>query len=263
MRCRLYIDEVGNSDLHGSRTDDNIRYLSLTGIVAILSHHDRRIQPQLDGLKATFFNHSADTPVILHRKDIINRKGPFRVLKDDPDLDAKFSQELLRLLDELPYLAITVAIDKREHLEKYDQWHFDPYHYCVRCIVERYVMWLRRHGFHGDVAAEPRFPKVDKKLKASFTKTYEDGTEHIPPRIVQCHLTSREIKMFPKSANSAGLQIADMLAHPSFRSMRAVRFGEEAKNDYGSKIVDLLVRKKYARNPKTGEIDGWGRKWLP
>ncbi|MGE0766598.1 MAG: DUF3800 domain-containing protein [Hyphomicrobiaceae bacterium] len=263
MRCRLYIDEVGNSDLHGSRTDDNIRYLSLTGVIAILSHHDRLIQPALDALKEEYFGHTKQSPIILHRKEIINQKGPFRILKDDTDLAERFSSQLLGLLETLPYLAITVTIDKRAHLEKYEQWHFDPYHYCVRCIVERYVMWLRRHSFHGDVAAEPRFPKVDKKLKASFTKSYEDGTEHIPAKIVQAHLTSREIKMFPKAANSAGLQLADMIAHPSFRAMKMAKTGEAPKSDYGSKIEDVLVRRRYARDPTSGAIDGWGRKWLP
>lgn len=262
MRCRLYIDEVGNSDLQGSREDDNIRYLSLTGIIAILSQHDRLIQPSIDSMKAELFEHTSDAPVILHRKEIINRKGPFAALKDQQTAD-KFSATILALLEHLPYLAITVTIDKRAHLDRYDQWHFDPYHYCVRCLVERYTMWLRRHSFVGDVAAEPRFPKVDKKLKASFTKTYLEGTEHLPARVVQAHLTSKEIKLFPKAANSAGLQIADLVAHPSFRSMKMTKEGVVPKDDFGAKIAEILVRKKYARDPKKGTIDGWGRKWLP
>lgn len=52
MQCRLFIDEVGNGDLHGAAYDPNVRYLSLTGIIMKLSAHDRMLQPAIDRLKA-------------------------------------------------------------------------------------------------------------------------------------------------------------------------------------------------------------------
>ena len=103
------------------------------------------------------------------------------------------------LIEDLPYIAITVAIDKHAHVEKYSVWHFNPYHYCMRALIERYVLWLNRHKLTGDVVAEPRFKKVDKKLKKSFSYIYDHGTENIPAAIVQARLTSREIKFDPKA----------------------------------------------------------------
>lgn len=262
MVCRLFIDEVGNADLRGSATDDNIRYLSLTGIITKQTFHDRHFQPLVDDLKARHFGHSAAIPVILHRREIMRAEKQFASLKD-ASKRAAFDSELIQLLELLPYIAITVTIDKREHLNRYAVWHFDPYHYCLRCLIERYVLWLRRHSLTGDVAVEPRFKKEDKRVKASFALIYNNGTEHIPARIMQCHLTSREIKFFPKTQNVAGMQICDMLAHPSYRSMKLERDGKNPPNDFGTKVADVLIRKRYSRDPSTKVIDGWGRKWLP
>jgi hypothetical protein len=261
MTCRLFVDEVGNGDLKGAATDPNIRYLSLTGIITKRRAHDATIQPRLDRLKDRFFN-SCDGAVILHRRDIMRRKGPFEILRNDK-IRSAFDDELLALVYRLPYIAITVTIDKKEHLEKYMRWHFDPYHYCLRCLVERYVNWLKRHNLKGDVAIEPRFKLVDKKLKSSFQKIYEDGTNHMPSTIVQKCLLSKDIKFEPKKNNCAGIQLCDLIAHPSFRAMKMAREGLPPPSDFGGRVADILVRRRYARHPETHAIDGWGQKWLP
>jgi hypothetical protein len=262
MDFRLYIDEVGNGDLKGAASDPNVRYLSLTGILTRQSTHERIIQPGLDSLKAEFFGHTPADPVILHRREIVRREGRFSVLRD-PNVQAEFDRRLLRCFEEFPYLAITVVIDKKAHLEAYELWHFDPYHYCLRCMIERYVMYLQSHRWRGDVMIEARYKKADKKLKASFAKTYADGTDHISGRSVQQFLLSRDIHMKPKSENIAGLQLADLLAHPSARHMRFERDGTPQPNDFGTKVVDILIEKKYRRHPERMTIAGFGRKWLP
>jgi hypothetical protein len=177
MRCRLYIDEVGDGDLKAS-ANENLRYLSLTGVITTLSLHDTRFQPELDALKAEFFGHTKERPVILHRRDVMDRKGPFAVLHDE-QTRRNFDQRFFDLLRTLPYAVITVAIDKRQHLQQYSVWRFDPYHYCMYCLVERYVRWLQDHGpnFVGDVVAEARNKKPDKKLKASFKTCLRAGNE--------------------------------------------------------------------------------------
>ncbi len=259
MTCRLFIDEVGNNDLKGSATDPNVRYLSLTGLILKRSAHDATVTPAVDALK---IRHFGDASVILHRREIMRREGVFACLRN-PLAASNFDADLLDLFDRLPYLAITIAIDKREHLERYQVWHYDPYHYCLRCLIERYVLWLNRNSLTGDVVAEPRFKKADKKLKASFQTIYQNGTEHIPAQRIQKCLTSRELKMEQKSANLAGLQLCDLLAYPSFRHMKCERNNEPQMPDFGTEIVNLLLAKKYARHPTTRDIGGVGRKWLP
>jgi hypothetical protein len=167
------------------------------------------------------------------------------------------------LIEKLPYIAITVMIDKHEHARKYVVWQFDPYHYCMRALVERYVLWLNRHHLTGDVVAEPRFKKQDKRLKRSFSYIYDHGTEHIPAATVQRCLTSREIKFEPKEANVCGLQLVEVIAHPSHQAIKALFTGQPMTARFGLKVVEMLLRSRYSRHPKTGMIEGWGQKRLP
>jgi hypothetical protein len=133
----------------------------------------------------------------------------------------------------------------------------------MQCLVERYVQWLERHDWTGDVVVEARFKKVDKKLKASFAHTWAFGTDYVTASTVQARLTSRELKLFTKRENCAGLQLCDLIAHPSFRAMRCRREGNPVPDDFGGKINAILEAEKLARHPQTREINGWGRKWLP
>ncbi len=264
MSYRLYFDEVGNNDLNASKNDDNVRYLSLTGVISSRALHEKRIQPAFEQLKSDHFDNASTKPVILHRREIRDRKGAFKVL-NDPEKRANFDRDLLILMETLPYICITVAIDKRAHLDRYGVWHFDPYHYCMRCLVERYVRWLDGHNFVGDVVAESRFKPVDKKLKASFERIYDGGTEHVPAGLVRKRLTSREIGLEPKIANVAALQLADLIAHPSFRAMKFTREKIEQPDDFGTKVWKILQTYKYRRHPSRpdGIISGFGTKWLP
>jgi len=45
--------------------------------------------------------------------------------------------------------------------------------------------------------------------------------------------------------------------------MRFMRDGVPPPGDFGGQITKILVDKRYARNPQTGAIKGWGTKWLP
>lgn len=265
MRCRLYVDEVGNGDLNAAAADDNARYLTLCGVVTTVAYHDTRFQPELDHLKADMFGHTPARPVILHRRDVMKRQGPFAVLHDAARR-SEFDQRLFALLETLPYQVITVVIDKRLHLQQYNVWRFDPYHYCMHCLLERYVRWLDDHGpdFVGDVVAEARNKNPDKKLKASFARAYSRGTDQVNAGVFQARITSSELKLSPKSENLAGLQIADALAHPLYRAMRQDRDGVQRPQDFGSRIASMVEARKYRRSPyNRANIDGYGRKWLP
>jgi len=259
MTCRLYLDEVGNDDVvHPAE-----QYLSITGITTKVSAHDNHITREIEQLKADLFGHYPPyRTVVLHCKEIVRKEGDFKILRDVA-ANAVWERRILDLIERLPYVANTVLIDKRAHVDKYTVWHYNPYHYCMRAIVERYVLWLKRHGETGDVVAEPRYKKVDKKLKASFQYIYRHGTEHIPPELIQRHLTSHEIKFEPKAANVCGLQLVDMIAHPSHQALKAKSSGVPMKPSFGSRVVEILLRSRYARHPYTRVIDGWGQKLLP
>jgi len=262
MDCRLFVDEVGNDDLDHPRE----RYLSLTGIITKIRGCDNQITPQIEGLKEEFFDHRPPHKVvILHRRELIRREPPYQAL-NDPDVNADWEAAVLGLIEKLPYKAITVMIDKHEHKDKYKVWQFNPYHYCMTALVERYVLWLNRHHLTGDVIAETRFKRVDRALKESFQRFYHRGSDNIPPAVVQRCLTTRELKLEPKKSNVSGLQLVELLANPSHAGTKAKYTKQPSPLNFGSKIYAVLEAKTYCRNPKKlgiDGIDGWGQKWLP
>jgi hypothetical protein len=177
-------------------------------------------------------------------------------------LEQKFNAELLALLQNWDYWVLTIVIDKLEHQQRYQTWRYDPYHYCLAVLVERYVLWLKDHHHLGDVMAESRGGKEDMRLKHSFMNVFTAGTNYVKPEIFSQYLTSKELKVKPKANNIAGLQLADLLAHPSFRATLARRENQPLATNFGGKIAQILERDKYYRD-KHGVINGWGRMWLP
>jgi hypothetical protein len=260
MKYRLYVDEVGNPDLRASK-DSNHRYLSLTGVIFELEYVATTVFPTIEQMKRDYFNSHPDEPVILHRKELVNKKHPFESLRD-VGIEEEFNRSLLHLLQNLDYAVITIVLDKLEHSQRYEHWRFDPYHYCLTVIVERYILWLKRSEVVGDVMAESRSGNEDMRLKAAFEDVYMHGSDFMKPEMFAAYLTSKQLKIKPKSNNIAGLQLADLIAYPSFRAMLAHNENQPSPDNFGGKIGTILETSKYVRGPD-GQIDSWGRGWLP
>jgi hypothetical protein len=259
MTCRLFIDEVGNDDVSSPAE----QYLSVSGIYCKVRHHDTKITPIIEAVKTKFFGHDPVTnPVILHRRELVRKEKPFEALRDEV-LNKEWEAATLAMLSDLPYLAVTVMIDKHEHKDRYKVWLFNPYHYCLTAILERYVSWLKRNGETGDVIAEARHKKVDKALKRAFEHFWNNGTANVPAKVVQAHLTSKELKLATKKENVCGLQLVELIAHASHHGTKEKQTGVEAKASFGKQIYAVLERSKYCRKPSSGLIAGWGQKWLP
>lgn len=259
-RYRIYIDESGNHDLNVG-PDSLHRYLSLTGIMINEDYARSVVAPSLSSLKAEHFSHWPDQPVILHRKDIVNKRGPFETLRNQEN-EKKFNEAILTLFKSLDYCVITVMIDKYAHKEKYRVWHAHPYHYCMEVIIEKYAQWLKRQGGEGDVVAESRDKKSDKKLTTAFKYYYKNGTRYVKKDEMQLRITSNELKLYPKTAGMAVLEIADLIAQPSAVCLKALQNKEDRPNNFGSQIAKILLDSKYDRS-WLGKTKGYGRKWLP
>jgi hypothetical protein len=256
MKFRIYIDEVGNPDLESS-DDPNHRFLSLTGIVLELSHVESTVHPQMEALKSRFFYHHPDDPIIFHRKEMLQGRASFSALKDQ-DIRKEFDSELLDLLRTWDYMVISVCLDKKRHKEQYIMWRYDPYHYCLAVLLERFVFFLEQQNSKGDVLAESRGGKEDLRLKRAFRRLWEKGTDYVGPETFQNYLTSGELKVKPKTNNIAGLQIADIIAHPSRNEILCDNsFSEVSISPFARKIIAILQSKYYRRQ---GSI--YGKKFL-
>lgn len=215
MKYRIYIDEVGNNDI-GSSNTPNHRYLCLTGVVFDLDYVKNILVPDIESLKTKYFNSHPDDPVILHRKELMNKKYPFKALLN-PDTEKSFNDDFLQLLDKWKFKTITVLIDKLEHQNRYTTWRYDPYHYCMAVMFERYHLRLKETGLTGDMMFESRGGKEDRRLKEAYKNIFLKGTDWIKPEDIDETITSKELKIKSKSANVAGLQVADLLAYPLCR----------------------------------------------
>jgi len=259
-KYRMYVDEVGNSDM-GSAENPNHRFLSLTGVILSLDYVKNQLHPEFEEIKSKFFEQHPDDPIIFHRKEIINGKYPFESLRDQSTRE-QFNKELLRIILETDFTIITVVLDKFEYRERYKEWEYDPYHYCMSVLLERYVLYLDKNQLFGDVYAEARGGKENMRLKEAFRMIFDYGTQYVAPDKMANRLTSREIKIKPKSNNITGLQLADLLAHPSRREilLENGEIEDTRKNIFAEKLVGILKNKYDQHN---GEIYGFGKNLLP
>ena len=257
---RIYIDEVGNPDLKSSQHEDH-RYLCLAGIIFDLEYVKTTFSPDLENLKARYFDSHPDDPIIFHRKELVHKKPPFSILKDNK-IETQFNNEFLDLLTKWDYKIIAVLIDKLEHNEKYRTWKYDPYHYCQEVLIERYKLFLEINDSKGDVMYESRGKKEDMRLKNSYSDLWKNGTHFLNAEELQKYLTTKKLKIKPKSANIAGLQIADLLAHPCRRYFyKNILKLDDKKNTFSDKVLEILEDSKFFRYK--GIISNYGLKKLP
>jgi len=245
----MYVDEVGNPDLDSSDNPLH-RFLSLTGIIINIDHVRETIHPDMEDLKLKFFNSHPDDPIIFHRKDMMNGKFPFKNLRNK-EIRKRFDKQLIDHLKKWQYTVITVCLDKKTHKETYTVWHYDPYHYCLALLLERYTLYLEQINCTGDVMAESRGGKEDRRLKESFLGLWKEGTNYISKDRFQKVLTSKELKVKPKLNNISGLQLADIVAHPSRNEILNDNYllsGDIAP--FAKKIIKLLQIKYYQHKGK-------------
>jgi uncharacterized protein DUF3800 len=258
-RYRLYVDESGDHTFN--LLDDSARrYLALLGVWFRRGDEYIAFSDALEHLKRRFFGARPDQPVILHRSDIVNRRKAFGVLRDE-ELRAGFDAALIDLVQRADFKMVCVVIDKKKHSEKYES-PLHPYHYCLAALLDRYSGWLNFKNAIGDVLAESRGKEEDLQLKEAYRRVYESGTLLFSHGHHQRALTSKEIKLDRKSANIAGLQLADLLAHPVKLACLAERgIGGSRENLFASRLL-AAVRDKFNRVEPAGRVEGYGKVWL-
>ena len=258
-RYRLYLDEAGD---HGtSRSDADAlgrRYLCLLGVMVRMGEPYTRLQGALEQVKRDHLPYDPDAPPILHREDILNGRGPFYVLQD-PETRTAFDSAVIELVRGAPMTLFGVVIDKYTHGAKRYRMLTHAYHYCLTAMLERYCGLLGFVGGVGDVLAEARGKVEDRALEAEYRSIWENGTSFMARDRAQKVLTSRELKVKPKGLNVAGLQIADLLAHPVLRD---VLLDRERVHDRGGAFADRIIGAvvgKYNHHRYDGRVRGYGR----
>lgn len=254
---RLFLDEAGD---HWSTHSSSIgkRYLGLVGVIFDDIPH-AKFSADLEALKKKHCaSHCPATPVILHREDILNKRGAFCAFQDQAKREA-FDNDILELIKGTSFTLISVVIDKVAHGSKKYRKLTHPYHYALLAMLERYCGRLDHFTIRGDVMAESRGKAEYKALKLEYKRIYTEGGYYLSTSQIQRTLTSREIKIKKKDANIAGLQLADLLAHPATRD---VLMAYARTPNLGSPFAEQLmqtVRPNYNANAYRGRIKGYGQ----
>ena len=96
-----------------------------------------------------------DEPVIMHREDIINRRGIFHKLRDEAK-SREFDERLLAVIAAAQFRIVAVVIDKKALREKYGDAAAHPYHLAIGYLLQRYCGYFNHFNRCGDVMAESR-----------------------------------------------------------------------------------------------------------
>ena len=206
----IFADESGD---HGLATFEPAYPVFV--LVFVLVRKDRYVSsivPTIQQLKLDFFGHDQ---VVLHERDIRRQSPPFGFLRTDPKLRTDFLERLNDVVSTAEVEIISAVIHKDRLAEKYaTPWN--PYDiallFCMEKAMERLIA-LGQSGRTQHVVFESRGRPEDANLELAFRRiTANVGGWGL--KQTDFSACEWEPVMAPKSCNSSGLQLADLVARP-------------------------------------------------
>lgn len=239
----LFIDESGEHSFE--HIDDNYPVFVLAGIIIDTDYHKNEVRPIVDQFKREKIG---DSSVILRSSDMKANRNGFEFLWDD-ERRVQFWEDLNELMEGLDYKVVACAVDKYRAAERYENIHQDPYHYCLRVLVELFVMELQDVGDTGIIVPEKRGRAYDVPLENAWKETQLEGTKHFDAESVVRKIV--DFMPLEKSLRIPGLEMADLVANPVGRFV----IGKKMHRDW-----DIIVS-KFRRHE--GRWEGPGLVVLP
>jgi len=241
------MDESGDHNLES--IDKSFPAFCLAGCIFEREYYKEVARPAVEALKQRFWGR---TDIILHSSEIRKHRGAFSFLGNEVKRQ-EFYAAINELIANLEFTIIAVVILKQAHLDHYGDGARHPYHLSLEFIMERYSMLMKRKGrdVEGFMMAESRGLKEDTLLKGQFFNLKRFGTRYQPN-----FGTISTFWMEKKTANIAGLQIADLVAYPIAAKV--------LRPDLEQKAFDVVIAKlDKAPSAKGGGILGYGLKIFP
>ena len=238
----VYVDESGD---HGLKTiDPNYPVFVLAFCIFKKSEYMEKLVPALQAFKFQHFGHDQ---AILHETDIRRDRGDFAFLRGKEKKEA-FISDLTQIVADMPFTLICSVILKEPYRQRYTNPE-NPYHVALGFGLERVCYYLRSKGEAATtthIVVERRGKQEDDELELEFRRICDGGN-------YEGAQLPFEIVFADKRSNSAGLQLADLVARPVGVSI--LRPGQE------NRAFDVLRRKFYTNGD--GRRAGWGLKRFP
>lgn len=237
-RFIAFFDECGDHSLE--KIDRDFPLFVLSTVIVERTVYQGQVVPALARLKMRFWNHEG---VNLHSREIRKALGDFAFMQV-PAKRTAVLEALSETIRGLPITLFITAIQKQEHKERYGMAATNPYDLALTLTFERVLHFLDGvNETELPVVAEARGKSEDNELEAAFYRLMTHGTGYISAERFQrlkCPITFRR-----KTDNIAGLQLADLCAHPAAR--RVLNPGQ--LNQAWDAVADRLY--------KRGSVTGW------
>lgn len=242
----VYVDESGDHNL--ASIDKDYPIFVLAFCIFYKNHYSNIVVPKLQQLKFEYFGHDL---VILHEHEIRKEKGDFNIFKAKEERE-EFINALNNIIENSNFVLASCVIEK-EKIKDSDSLS-NPYHialkYCLETLYD-FVSEKGQQNLETHVVVERRGAKEDGELELEFRRIC-DGENKTSKQL------PFKIRMANKSSNSAGLQLADLVARP---------IGRHVLNpSQANRAFEILKRKFYCEGgrEKLGEkYTSWGLKQFP
>lgn len=235
----VYVDESGD---HGLTSIDP-SYPIFVLVFCIFKKRDyvQAVVPLIQEFKLKHFGHDQ---VILHETDIRRDRGSFAFLKSK-QLKTDFLNELTGIIQNTPFILVSTVIDKERYRQRHQAVE-NPYHIGLRFGLERIFYCLRQPESITHIVVEQRGKVEDDELELEFRRICAGNNYLHKPLPFQ-------LVFADKKSNSAGLQLADLVARP---------IGLHILRPEQSNRAFEIVNDKFYKNSR-GDKHGYGLKCYP
>lgn len=238
----VYVDESGDHGLKQINPEYPVFVLAFCLFEKQV--YINQVAPAVQTFKFRYFGHDM---MVLHEADIRKSRKPFDILLN-PATRKPFFEDLNRLVEQAPFTIIASCVLKAPFIARRGP-DTNPYHVAMEFGLERVFMELQSRGQRGrltHVVFERRGRQEDDALELEFRRIMDETP-------MEGMAETLELVLADKKANSAGLQLADMVARPIGRRLLAPHRANRAYE-----ILDPKFRRD-----KQGRIPGWGLKCYP
>jgi len=240
----VFVDESGDHSL--TSIDALYSVFVLAFVIIKKTDYIQRVSRDLQEFKMRHWGHDE---TVLHEHEIRKPRDAFSFLMHRPRRE-RFLTELNTLIQELPATIVAVIIDKYAFAARHAEAHpGGAYDYAMETGLNAVVHFLSGQGQSEQrtpVIVECRGRKEDKELELTFRRYCDITNAHSRPLPL-------DIVMVPKASNSAGLQLADLIARP----VGVHHLRPEQPN----RAFDIIQTKLHRNN--VGQTDGFGLLRVP
>jgi hypothetical protein len=233
-----YVDESGDHSIVS--VDQQYPVFVLAFCVFHKRHYSEKVVPLVEKFKFKHFGHDS---VVLHETEIRKEIAPFNIFSNRFDKNG-FLDELTEIVEAINFVLISCVIDKAA-LKLRGSSPPDPYHIALGYCLEAFNDFLKEKGqTHAltHVVVERRGKKEDNELELAFRRICDGNNklaEQLPFQIV----------FASKQVNSAGLQLADLVARPIGLSVH--------RPNQTNRSFEVLKRKFYCAGGRKNVGNGY------